>query len=621
MSALPLKIEKVSGLPGNKHTCGVFSKHITLGDNSEGSLVFCVHLEGEVEGAGSFLHRLVELESKKLESSQESPLVALDGARDEVAMLVDEDGYKASFVSVFFYKNAAYISRFGDRVKVQIFKPPKSYEVKFSEGSGKVVGGELFLICTDKFVETFDSQVFATTEDVALEEIIDGLATDISVLESQGEVAAIFVQVGQKGDKPVAEERLPHEDGVKVKEKVDEGSRDDVEPEKPMDDAVEAPLNLAREDVRREGGSFGFLDRLKKGLTKFVGGQLLAGIHLRRNVVFLAILLVLFLGVSGFLTVRGKMNNQKKAEFSSHVEIARTKYNEAQAILELNREKARGLLVEADREVKAALALFGEDNGARELSLLIGQKLKETESMTSLKFDGFFDLEGKVSYFGKGSKTYFVFGENEVVEVDQSGKKIGDFGVAGNLFDGFVFNNLGFGLESGKVVKIDFAKDESGEAVSSEGAQDISVFLGNIYLLSGGGITKYVPIEGGYAEGVGYLEVDDSFGSDSRFAIDGSVWVTKGSEVFKYTRGVRDEFKIEGLLGAGVFGEIYTSADVDNVYVVDKSNSALLVVGKDGVYTKSYQSPEFSRATALFIDEESGKMYIGSGGRVLVADL
>lgn len=621
MNTLPLKIEKISGLPGEKHTCGVFSKHITLADNSTGSLAFCILLEGELEGAGNFLHQLVELEAKKLEEGKGSPLEALVGARVEVGALVDSHGYKASFVSVFFYKNAAYISRLGERVKVQVFKGSKSHEVKFGEGSGKINGGELFLIATDKFVDTFGSQVAAGGQDVALEELIDGLATDISALEVQGEVGAIFVQVKGREDKPGAESNEADAGSVEGGEKADKDNGEDEETDKLGVEIVAAPVESVGENVQREGPAVGLSGKFKNGVLGVVLGQLLSGVHLRRNIIFLAAFFILVLGVSGFLTVRGKMQNEKKAEFSSHVALARSKFGEAQAILELNREKARGLLVEADFEVKAALAIIGDDASARELGAVIAQKLKETDSMTSLGFDSFFDLGGKVTYFGKGAKTFFVFGESKVVEVDQSGKSVGEVSGVENLFDGFVFNNLGFGLLDGKVVKIDFASDATNEAVGEVKAQDISVFLGNIYLLSGGGIVKYVPVEGGYAQGVSYLESAQNFGADSRFAIDGSVWVTKGSEVFKYTRGVNDDFKTTGLPGAGVFGEIYTSADVSNIYVVDKSNSALLVIGKDGVYSRSYQSAEFARATALLVDEEAGKMYIGSGEKVLVADL
>ena len=54
---------------------------------------------------------------------------------------------------------------------------------------------------------------------------------------------------------------------------------------------------------------------------------------------------------------------------------------------------------------------------------------------------------------------------------------------------------------------------------------------------------------------------------------------------------------------------------------MDHANSAVLVVAKDGTYKKSYQSKEFAKLTSIMVDETSGKMYITSGDKIMVAGL
>jgi len=108
---------------------------------------------------------------------------------------------------------------------------------------------------------------------------------------------------------------------------------------------------------------------------------------------------------------------------------------------------------------------------------------------------------------------------------------------------------------------------------------DIWVFFGNVYVLLPNSITKFIPVEGGYAEGSEYLNSPQSFSDKSHLAIDASIWVTSGSEILKFTRGDRGSFGISGLVSeVGEFSLIYTDANLQNLYVVDSTNSALLII-------------------------------------------
>ena len=131
-----------------------------------------------------------------------------------------------------------------------------------------------------------------------------------------------------------------------------------------------------------------------------------------------------------------------------------------------------------------------------------------------------------------------------------------------------------------------------------------------------------MPIEGGYATPANYLASGGSFTSDSRFAIDSLIWVTNGKKIAKYNKGNSEGFDISGIPGEiGELGPIYTSSAIDNLYVIDKLNSAILVIDKDGNYKKALQAPEFSKATDIAVPDTEDKVLISVDSKVLSASL
>jgi len=71
----------------------------------------------------------------------------------------------------------------------------------------------------------------------------------------------------------------------------------------------------------------------------------------------------------------------------------------------------------------------------------------------------------------------------------------------------------------------------------------------------------------------------------------------------------------------GEFGVIYTSSQLDNLYVIDSVNSALLVIGKDGIYKRVYQSGEFARTADIVVNPGEKTMYLVSANKILMGKL
>ena len=213
-------------------------------------------------------------------------------------------------------------------------------------------------------------------------------------------------------------------------------------------------------------------------------------------------------------------------------------------------------------------------------------------------------------------------GQGQIYKIDIKSKSSEKINGVDSAKLGFALDNNAFVLSAGNVFKVDLASGRNEKIIEGQDGSDLAVFLGNVYIVSTSGIYKFVPIEKGYADGANYLDAGEIFDASSGLAIDGNVWVTRGNQILKYLRGERQEFEVSGMTASlGQLGKIYTTADSDNLYVVDVANSALLVIGKDGVYKRAYQASEFGRATGLVVDEVSGKMYISVDKKILEGGL
>ena len=435
-------VEKISGTADDKFTCGVFSKHIDLAGGESGVLVSCVLVEtpglGEVENAGGFLHDGFENDTGKMSEGEGGILATLTAVRDGQVRRFEGMGAKANIALAFFYAGAVYVAKHGARIKTNVFRPPKSFEVAFGEGSGKVNGGDLVLICTDKFIETFDSNVFSEGVADDFSDVMDGLATDISALDDRSEIGAVFVRVGvgkweEDPDTLGKEDKKPHEVSVEAI-----GEADSARVEVPVPPRVR---------------TFSLFTYLIREVGRLRVGDIGAVFRLRRNIIIAAVLLILVLAASGFITMRNDKDADKTAEFRTHLQSANAKYSEALGLFDLNREKARALLIDAQGEVELAVALYPKDDEALALQSRIKDKISETVSLAGVDFRDFYEGRGKITAFSRGSGSFFAFGDDGVIELDDSGKKIKD--LASLRSDGgYVWDNTVFSLSGDKIINL-----------------------------------------------------------------------------------------------------------------------------------------------------------------------
>ncbi|GEM_PF-3145195 len=645
MQEISLKVEKVVGPASSAEACGIFRKNVQFND-SLGALISCFSLKSEGEDDTQvILGDLFEIVSKKFEEARdEGPLTLLRDAASSISNYINGKEIKLSFVNLLFCDDACYFSKAGNEVKFFVFDPPKKLEITYLDGSGPTSNGQIYLLATAAFLSTFDvDELSDEDKEVDLEGIIDEVATAISNDPKKAEIAAAFIQVKTEGSSTIVNttQISDEESASKVEtEEVSEEAAENTEVEEKTEfvvvgDNLNSPEGVDKEQKRGSKTEFlkdtrdnlisytkVFFRKFSKELVGIRRGEVGAVLRLRKNLGLFAIAILLVLLASGVFAYRGRQNIEKRSEAASHIATADTKFSEAVAILGLNKSRARELLVEADKEVKAAIALDAKNEKANKLASSITDKLKETESLSNVSFKTVLDKQGTVVGLSISDKNLYAVYDKKIYSILLSGGKETEEAELDGASDGLV--SLGDAVVSNgntveKIKLADGKKEKIGNVAS---LRDIGVFISNVYVLSENQIKKFVPVASGYTAGGDYLGGKVDFDAGARMVIDGNVWVSSGQKIYKFLRGETQNFEISGLIGnTSAFGEIYTSAEMDNLYVIDKANSALLVISKDGVYRKAYQASEFGQAKGIAVDDSETNIYIATGNKVIVAPL
>ena len=609
-------VEKISGRNSGNRACGIFTKRVSVGDGDLGTMVACISIKSSAgEDLQTILGDIFELSVKKLEGTADGILNALEFFKNSAVEYARAKNLEVSFIFTFFFENVCYVVRFGKDVRLLVFEAPKSVEITFESGSGPIAPGQIYLIATDRFLSIFDTKDLSLEADIDFREIIDGIAVEIAGEVDQSEIGAAFVQInGTEGQRDTETEDTM---GVSesVGQSVSEPANQKISESVDQDDRI-------TDSPRYRNPLPGILGAIGREFGKLRHGDIGAVLRLRRNIVVLAILIFAILAGSIFFTLRQNRLRERAFQVEGYITNAASKLNEGAALIELNKTRAREVLVVADGEIKAALALDAKNQRARDLSVQIAAKLKETEISGNVNFETFIEVSSPLVALSSSGKNLVGVGEGKIFVINTGNKTSKELHGVSGAENGAVFDNKAFITTSEKIFRVDLATEQARAITQLSGAQDIGVFLGNVYLLFTDKIEKLVPVEGGYSGGTDYLSNPVNFGQKSRFAIDGSVWVTSGKQIYKFTRGEKQNFEISGLASdVSDLSLIYTNANLSNLYVIDSANSALLVVGRDGIYKRAYQSPEFARTVDFVISDSEDEMFVAVGSKILSSKL
>ncbi len=151
---------------------------------------------------------------------------------------------------------------------------------------------------------------------------------------------------------------------------------------------------------------------------------------------------------------------------------------------------------------------------------------------------------------------------------------------------------------------------------------DIEIYNGNIYLLDSekSAIYKYLVTEGGYSDKNSYLTSESSdLENATGMSIDSSVYVSTKTDIHKFLSGAPESFSPTFPNESPQFDGIYTSADDEQVYVLDTAQASVYALTKEGEYQRTIQSSVFAKAIGIYVFE--GTVHVVSGGKIFSVSL
>lgn len=195
----------------------------------------------------------------------------------------------------------------------------------------------------------------------------------------------------------------------------------------------------------------------------------------------------------------------------------------------------------------------------------------------------------------------------------------GAIGLAAYEDRAFILTSDGF-YEVGDTKKLMLTKDWDGEVIPS-------IYGGNLYLIGKDSkvIWRYPANGSSFSGKQRWLatSVNPDLSNTISVTIDGAIWILSSTgHISKYSLGSPQNFIVTGV-SPDLTGmtSIFTDENEKYLYVLDRNNKRIVVLGKDGVFKAQYKADLISEATDLAVSEDQKKMIILTGSKLYSIDI
>ena len=533
------------------------------------------------------------LETKDLESIKNAVLVT--------SKKITEDVF-CSFVIGAIVNNILYAFVLG-KGKVDIKRDDKFGTILHIEegpsssikaASGFLQNDDVIVLQTKQFTDIFPSEVISSSIDhQPPSEVAETLAPKLHSHEKeQSGAAAIVVSYKAASDLDIPPEEEQKEE-EKPKEEEEIGGEDQF---------PQASIEVKSSNYLSKLNSYipALFEKIKIPRTKELT-------HSKKLFLTVAVIIAVVFVSSIFLANKKQNDAKTQALFAQVYPQAQKKYDEGESLLGLNQNLAHDSFQQSQKILEDGKSKFPK-NSAQEKQILalldkVNQALNSSSGVTSVSAN---QVDNNISailaseiknpganYFTQDDKNIYFSDSNGISSVPKTG---------GNA----------------KVIikPSDLPKNIGG----------LGVYYGNIYALDKDGkqINKFIQTSGGFSKASYFATgVSPDLSNATALTIDGSIWVLfSDGSIEKFTKGNADNFSVTGLdKGFSAPTRIYTTVDFSNVYILDKGNSRIVVLDKNGVYKAQYQAPVLKNASDFEVLEADKKIYVLSGGKVYQVDL
>ncbi|MEX0617214.1 MAG: hypothetical protein WD231_05475 [Candidatus Woykebacteria bacterium] len=341
-----------------------------------------------------------------------------------------------------------------------------------------------------------------------------------------------------------------------------------------------------------------------------------------------AVVMVVLLVASVSFALVNRAASEKKARFEEKLQTVSTKLDEVENLALINPGRSRDLISEAEKDIDD-LRNLGVDKGkVEEVYRRFNALVMAVKKISEVSLDEVYSFPSEVKInklilagnkflvLDKTGKKIFILDKNKkTVEDLVSEAEVNTISLSENTL--YLQNAAGIekiDINSKVKVKAQGSSSDWGEIVEA------ATYQGNLYLLDKGKkeIWKYLNLGSSLASAQRYFKDSSDKGVLSGMAIDGAIWVIdEEGALMKFLGGKRQDFEVSNL--DEPFGNksyLYTEIGSDTLFVLDKNNGRVVLIGKDGSYVSQYKSEDFSKAEGLAVVEKGREVFIGVGNTI-----
>lgn len=365
----------------------------------------------------------------------------------------------------------------------------------------------------------------------------------------------------------------------------------------------------------------------------------------KKNLLTVAIILILLLTSSIFFNISHTRNSKKTAELNQVMELVTQQYDEAVSLIDLNSARSRELLSTGKLSLSPFLNQFPKGSFERKkvqewLDKIASQESAAYKIYKLTAVPVFFDLT-LIKKDGSGSKiasynqlTAILDSKNQAVYSLQTDSKkaeiIAGSDVVKDTSSIAIHGTNIYLLESDGIVVADVKSKNSKIVIKKDdrwgNIKSITSYGGNLYLLDSQNhaIWKYIATDFGFSARSSYLNPDVrvNFASAGTLIIDGSVWVATDTEILKFSRGLGEDFSFKGISDSiQNVANFFTSDNDKYLYILDKPLSRIVVFDKDGVYQSQYQWDDLKTSDGIIASESEKKIFVMIGSKIYAIEI
>jgi len=370
--------------------------------------------------------------------------------------------------------------------------------------------------------------------------------------------------------------------------------------------------------------------KLPKGVGRVYLRQKERELKQKKMILTVAVILIILLGVSVVFGSRTREMSQKKQKFEEISSQIETAIQEGEALRELNSVKAKESLLQAQGLVNELEELAVEKERLAEIKSRFEQILATVVKEHELtEVPVYYDLS-LVRDQGRGEKMALY--HDQGVILDPQGKRLFGFNLSRKSIDvlaggddlegaslATIYSDWAYVLTDKGILEIETESKRTNLVIEKDEEWGKIVGLGaygsNLYLVSKEGmIWRYPSSESGFGAKQEWFGsgVSPDLSAVISMGIDGSIWLLKeDGKILKFTQGAPDAFGYSGLDKDSEKPQaLYNDDEIENLYLLDRGNTRILVLAKSGEYRGQYLWSGMNQANDLVVSEAEKKILL-----------